>query len=68
MRVHEVLEQHAIYDGNPDFMDGSLIINTLNHNSYGGTPAVMREANSDPEMKNPRRYLVRVTIEYEEVK
>lgn len=68
MLVHEVLEQHAIYDGKPDFMDGPLIINTLNHNSYGGTPSVMREANSDPEMKNPRRYLVRVTIEYEEVK
>lgn len=50
-----------------DFMDGSLIINTLNHKSYGGTPATMREANSDPDMKDPKRYLVRVTIEYEEV-
>ncbi|KGA24934.1 hypothetical protein AO825_08410 [Pectobacterium brasiliense] len=67
MWVHEILEQHAIFDGKPDFMDGSLIINTLNHKSYGGTPAAMRESNSDPDMKDPKRYLVRVTIEYEEV-
>lgn len=68
MVVHEILEQHAIFDGSPEFMDGSLIINTLNHNSYGGSPALMREAEADADMKNPKRYIVRVTIEYEEVK
>lgn len=67
METHEILEQHAIFDGLPDFMDGSLVINTLNHKSYGGTPAVMREAQTDPDMKDPRRYLVRVTIQYQQV-
>lgn len=67
MKIHEILEQHAVYDGKPNFMPGSLVVDVLNHNSYGGTEQDRMDALKSGDMQNPKRYLVRVTVEYEEV-
>ena len=60
--IREILEQRAIFDGKPRFMCGGAVINLLNHYSYGD----MKDAEDDG-CENPKKYLVRIIIETEEL-
>lgn len=61
-QIHEILEQHAIFDGKPRFMCSSAVINLLNHYSYGDIQDAV-----DDGCENPRKYKVRIIIETEEI-
>lgn len=65
MKIHEILEQYAIYGEKPNFMPGLLVMNVLNHNSEGGTKEDLEIVKAEGYLDNPKRYKVRVTIEYE---
>ena len=67
MQLMDVFEQIAVFDGKPDFMDGSLVMNVLNHKSYGGTRRDAEAAAETGEMACPKLFRVRVTIEVEEI-
>ena len=67
MKLMDVWEQNAVFDGEPDFMDGSLVMNVLNHNAYGGTRKDVENAAETGEMARPKLFRVRVTIEAEEI-
>lgn len=60
------VQQSAIFDGKTDFMPLSAAIYLVNHYSAGGTPNDMMEIKSSGVMKNPKRYKVTLTLEYEE--
>ena len=68
MKIVEVAEQNAVFDGKPDFMPMGLVMNVLNYNSYGGTGVAVVAAKAEGEMDDPRLFRVRVTVEVEEVK
>lgn len=61
--IHAVLEQNAIYDGKPDFIDVGLLIYTLNHRAFGGTEEEFELAKG--QLDDPKMYKTRVIIEYE---
>lgn len=63
----EVWEQNAVFDGRPDFVDGSLVMNVLNHNSYGGTRQDVVDAAENGDMENPKLFRVRVSVHIEEI-
>jgi len=65
MEVKDIIEQNAIFDGEPDFLPFAACLYLLNHNSFGGTPKDFKEAKE--ELDNPRRYRVRLTLEYEDI-
>ncbi len=67
MQLVDVWEQNAVFDGKPDFMPGSLVMNVLNHNAYGGTRSDAKEAAENGEMANPKLFRVRVKVEVEEI-
>jgi len=55
-----VMEQEAIFDGKPDFMPMSALINLLNHNSWG-------DDDDTSDLVNPKRYKVQLHLYVEEV-
>lgn len=65
--IKDIIEQHAIYDGEPDIQPLNMAINLLNHNSYGGTPDDLVWAQNDADLSNPKRYKVTLTLSVEEV-
>lgn len=67
MTAKEVVEQHAIFDGKPEFPPLSMAIYLMNHYAYGGTRKDLEEAKKDEDMADPKRYKVRLTLSYEEV-
>lgn len=67
MKLAEIAEQDAVFDGEPDFMPIGAVMNLLNYNAYGGTWADQAEARESGDMNNPIRYRVRVTVEYVEL-
>jgi hypothetical protein len=62
----EILEQKAVFDGKPRFMDGGAVINLLNHYSYGGSSEAITLAKEDG-CENPKEYIVTVRVEVEEI-
>jgi len=65
--IHEILEQDAIYDGKPAFPPGGMLVGLLNYYALGGTRQDMEVLRASGEYPNPKRYRVRLTIEYEEI-
>lgn len=64
--IKEIVEQDAIFDGEPDFLPLSAAISLMNHNSYGGTEGDLVWALSEG-MEKPKRYKVRLILEVEEI-
>jgi hypothetical protein len=64
MSIHEIIEQEAVFDGaTPHFyVDGAALMGLLNHLAWGS----IEDAKADMA-KDPRKFLVRVRIEFEEV-
>lgn len=63
MTIHEIAEQEAVFDGAPrPYVDAAALLLLLNHRAYGS----LGEARQDG-IRDPRRHVVRVRIEYEEL-
>lgn len=65
-KIHEILEQDAVYDGKPSFAPGGMIMDVLNYYALGGTRQRAQELRDSGEAPNAKRYMVRVTIETDE--
>ena len=64
----DIIEQTAIFDGLPDFsLPLAAVINLLNFHSFGGTPNDMKNAMSDKNIVDPKRYKITLTLEYKEL-
>lgn len=62
----DIVEQHAIFDGEPVFsLPLAAVINLLNWHADGGTPNDFAEAGK--HMKNPKRYKVTLRLDCEEL-
>jgi hypothetical protein len=62
----DIVEQHAIFDGEPAFsLPLAAVINLLNWHSDGGTPNDFAEAAK--YMQNPKRYKVTLRLDCEEL-
>lgn len=67
-QIVEIVEQNAIYDKRKEFMSGSLLINILNHNAYGGTKQDLAEGIASGELSSEAKlYKTRIIIEVEEI-
>jgi hypothetical protein len=64
--LRQVWEQDAIFDGEPELMEGSLVMSVLNHRSFGGTPNDMRDLQKKEHhlglRHTLRRYKVQVVV------
>lgn len=67
MKLIDLWEQYAVFDGKPDFMAGSLVMNVLNHNAYGCSIKDVEMAAETGEMSEPKLFKVRVCIYAEEI-
>lgn len=64
--LEHVMQQDAIFDGRPEFVDVSLVMNVLNHNSFGGTKRELLEMRANPinypNMHGLKRYKVTICV------
>lgn len=60
--IEHVMQQDAIFDGRPEFVDVSLVMNVLNHNSFGGTKKDLLEMRASPQDFPARHGLKRYKV------
>ena len=60
MITKSIIEQQAVYDGEPNFVDDSILIALLNHYSFESVESAFEE-----DCQNPLRMKTRITVEYE---
>lgn len=67
LKLIEIVQQDAIYDGEPQLMPLGALVNLLNYHASGGTPKDLDEAKSSGEFKSPKRYRVQLHLYVGEV-